>query len=84
MLIWGDFGWAFFLPIQSVCLVGEPLCGVSRNPLLISNKIIQGHLLNIKLLVADIPAVGSPYIADHAILEVILAGRCFGQFRPYL
>ena len=38
----------------------------------------------IELLVADVTAVGSPDIAECAILEVILDERCFGQFRPYL
>ena len=38
----------------------------------------------IELLVSDVTAVGSPDIAERAILEVILVGRCFGQFRAYL
>ena len=39
-------------------------------------------------LVANVPADRSPYImdtiAERAILGVILAGRCFGSFRPHL
>ena len=38
----------------------------------------------IKWLVAGVTAVGSPDRAERAISEVILAGRFFGQFRPYL
>ena len=49
-----------------------------------SNKFTQGHLMKLKWLVADITAVGSPYIAERAISAVILVGRCFGQFRPCL
>ena len=55
-----------------------------RNPLFSPNTFTYGHLMNIKWLVADVTAVGSPDIAEHAILVVILAERCFGQFRPYL
>ena len=40
--------------------------------------------MKLELLVADVTAVGSPDIAERDILEVLLAGRCFGQFRPYL
>ena len=32
----------------------------------------------------DVIAVGAPDSMDRAILEVILAGRFFGQFRLYL
>ena len=39
--------------------------------------------MKIKWLVADVTAVGSPDRAEDAILELILAGRCFGQFRLY-
>ena len=35
-------------------------------------------------LVTDVTTVGSPDRAERAILEVILDGRFFGQFRPYL
>ena len=52
-----------------------------RTPLLSSNKFTQGHSMKIKWLVADVTAVGSPDRAEHAILGVILVGRCFGQFR---
>ena len=40
--------------------------------------------MKLKWLVADVTAVGSPDRAECAILGVILAGRCFGQFRPFL
>ena len=40
--------------------------------------------MKIEWLVVDVIAVGSPDRAERAILEVVLAGRCFGQFRPYL
>ena len=48
-------------------MIGEPLCGVRWNPQLSPNKFIQGHLT----------AVGAPDRAESAILEVILAWRCF-------
>ena len=35
--------------------------------------------MKMEWLVADVTAVGSPEIAERAILEVILAGRCFGH-----
>ena len=35
-------------------------------------------------LVTDVTAVGSPDRAGRAILGIFLAGRFFGQFRPYL
>ena len=40
--------------------------------------------MKIEWLVANVIAVGSPDIAERAILEVILAGQFFDQFRPYL
>ena len=40
--------------------------------------------MKIEWLVSYVTAVGSPYIAERAILGVILAERCFGQFRLYL
>ena len=40
--------------------------------------------MKIEWLVADVIAIVSPDRGERAILEVILAGRCFGQFRPYL
>ena len=39
--------------------------------------------MKLELLVADVIAVGSPDIEERDILEVILAERCFDQFRPY-
>ena len=27
-ILWGDFGWALFWPIQAVFVVGEPLCDI--------------------------------------------------------
>ena len=39
----------------------------------------QGHSMKSKWLAAKITAVGSPDIAEHAILGVILAGRCFAN-----
>ena len=78
----GDFGWICFWPIQVVLVVGEPLRGVG-NPLG-SNNFTQGHLLKIEWLVTDVTAVGSPDRAERSILGMILAGRCFGQFRTYL
>ena len=35
--------------------------------------------MKMELLVADATAVGSPDIAERDILEVVLAGRCFGH-----
>ena len=40
--------------------------------------------MKIEWLVADVTTVGSPDIVERAILNVILAGRCFGQFSPFL
>ena len=40
--------------------------------------------MKIECLVADVTLVGSPYRAECAILEVILALCCFGQFRLHL
>ena len=79
-----DFGWALFLAIQAVFVVGGPLWDVCRHPLLSSNKFTQGHLMKLKSLVANITAVGSPYIAERASFGVILVARCFDQFRPSL
>ena len=31
VLFWGDFGWAFFWPIQAVFVAWEPICGI-RTP----------------------------------------------------
>ena len=41
------------------------------------NKFIQGHLMKIKWLVADVTAVRSPDIAERAIFGQILAGALF-------
>ena len=75
-------GWACFWPIQVIFVVGEPLCGVGT-PVLSSNNFTRGHLMKIEWLVTDVTAVGSPARTECAILGVILAGRVFGQFRPY-
>ena len=40
--------------------------------------------MEIEWLVTDVTAVRSPGKAEGPILGVILAGRDFGQFRPYL
>ena len=40
--------------------------------------------MKIEWFVADVTPVGSLDIAEHAILEVILDARVFGQFRPLL
>ena len=42
----------------------------------------DGHLMKTEWLVADVTAIGAPDRAERAILEVILAARCFCQFRP--
>ena len=39
--------------------------------------------MKIKWLAADVTAVQAPDRAERAILEVILAGRFVGKFRPY-
>ena len=44
-------------------------------------SVTQGHIMKIERLVADVTDVGSPDKAEHAMLGVILAGRCLGQFR---
>ena len=72
----------FFANSGRICRLGATLrC---RTPLLSRNNFTQGHLMKIKWLVTNVTAVGSPGRAERAILRVILAGRCFGQFRPYL
>ena len=40
--------------------------------------------MKLELFVNDVTAVGSSDRAERAILEVILAGHVFGQFRTYL
>ena len=47
------------------------------------NKFTQGHLLKIEWLFTDVTAVGLPGRAERAILGKIVAGRFFGQFRPF-
>ena len=69
---------------NSGCISGRGATLWCRNPLLSSNIITQSHLMKIKSLLTDITAVGFPEIAERAILGVILAWRCFGQFRPSL
>ena len=76
------FWLSVFWPTQAVFGKGEPLCD-EENPLLGSNKFTEGHLMKIKWLVADRTAVASPFIAERAILGVILAERRFCQFRLY-
>ena len=52
-------------------------------PFVSLNKFTQGHLMKLEWLVTNVTAGGSPEIVKRAILGVILAGRCFGLFRPY-
>ena len=40
--------------------------------------------MKIEWLIADVTAVGSLDRAEHAIVDVIVAGRVFGQFRSFL
>ena len=40
--------------------------------------------MKIEWLVADVTAVGSLDRAERSLVEVIMAGRVFGQFRSYL
>ena len=72
-----------FWPIKAAFVVVGPLCGVGT-PLLSSNNFTQGHSMKIEWSVADVIAIGSPDRAERAMLGVIVAGHCFGQFRPYL
>ena len=69
---------------NSDCIPGQGATLWCRTPLSNSNNFTEGHLMKIKWLVADITAVGSPNTAEGAILGVILAWRCLGQFRLYL
>ena len=55
-----------------------------RNLLLSSNNFTWGHLVRMEWLVADVTAVGCLDRAERAILEVIVAGCVFGQFRSFL
>ena len=55
-----------------------------RNPLLSPNKFTRGHLMKTEWLVTDVTAAESPDIVERAILEVIMAGRCFAQFSAFL
>ena len=48
------------------------------------NIFTQDHLMKIEWFVANVKAVGFPDRVERAILGLILAGRFFGQFRPYL
>ena len=49
-----------------------------------SNNYTQGHLVKIEWLILDVMAVRSPGRAERAILELMLAGRVFGQSRSFL
>ena len=49
-----------------------------------TSHCVIGVIMQIECLVANVKAVGSPDRAERAIFGVFLAGRCFGQFRPYL
>ena len=40
--------------------------------------------MKMKLLVNDVPAIGTPDRAQYAVLWVVLAGRVFGQFRSFV
>ena len=71
----GVCGWACFWPIQVIFVVVEPLCGVGTP---------SCSLILYEWLVTNVTAIGPPGRAEHAILEVILARRVFGQFRTYL
>ena len=53
-------------------------------PQLSPNKFTWEDLVKIKWFVDNVTAVRSPGRAELAILGVIVAGRVFGQFRPYL
>ena len=64
-------------------MVGEPLFDIGT-PLLSPNNFTQGHSMKTEWLVTDVTAIESRDRAERAILGVILAGRFFGQFRPYL
>ena len=55
-----------------------------RNPLLSSNTFTKGHLMKIEWLVTDVTAIESSDRAEHAIFEVIVTGRAFGQSRSLL
>ena len=81
-IFWVILAGRFFFA-DSGCISGRGATLSCRNPLLSSNKFTQGHLMKIKWLVADRTAVASPFIAERAILGVILAERRFCQFRLY-
>ena len=50
----------------------------------LSNTFAKTPLVKTERLLADLTAVGSPDRSERAILEVILAGRVFGQSRSFL
>ena len=77
----GDFGWGVVL-VDSRRFLDSEATLWCRNPLLSSYKFTKG--LKIEWLVANVSAVRSPDRSEGAIMEVILVGRCFGQFRQYL
>ena len=78
----GGFCGAFFANSGRICGQGATL--LCRNPLLSPKNFTQGHLMKTEWLVANETALQSPDRSEHGILGVILAGRFFGQFRPYL
>ena len=49
-----------FWPIQAIFVVGGPVCGVCRNPLLSPNNFTHGQLMKTESLVANVTPVGSP------------------------
>ena len=72
----------FLVNSGHICDRGAALC--CRTPLLSSNNFTQGCLMKIEWIVTDGSAVRSPDRPEHAILEVMLAGRFVGKFRPHL
>ena len=70
--------------IQAAIMVGESLCDLGILSWALCNNCTYDHSMNMKWLVANVTAVESPDRAERAILEVILAWRCFDQFKPCL
>ena len=70
--------------VNSGRICGRGATVLYSNFLLSRSKFTLCYLLKIEWLVTDVSAVGSPDIAEWAILGVILAGRFFGHFRSYL
>ena len=49
----GDFGWAFFWPIQAIFVTGKPFCDVGT-PILSPDNFTYGHLMKIEWLATDV------------------------------